>query len=826
VKFGSIKYHSHQSCFATRPTGVKLILPANSVKITHYAGRVLLSSDHHPNRSGPPRPGRVSQPNAPMDSKPRHIVIIGGGVIGCTTAYFLTRHKKYDPAIHKITIIEAAGIASSASGKAGGLLGLWANRAVETVPLSFRLHEELANEHDGEKRWGYRKLKGCGTIDTKLKVDDLPDKERAAFPKSSAKKTGAKRQKLNHASRTPPQTPDKSLQKPPFAPLASDKPPLPHPGAPGERTQGTIPNQVVDTQSASPRKEAPELPRLPKDSSAPQSKHLDTMLNIRPTEDTFLRLQRELAACSTGSSTRWKSHSILPNGDYFIGDAAIQSNKISEGHFPKQSLEGQTGGFEEILQHDRMLNNGAVSASEDKTINSKVTPLATTSSEAKDHLNGDDSLKRHEMPDDRLQPKKEDKYGTVLDQIGDQHPIANPATAREPRSTRSVSSRRNEPTLHGSDTTPASKNANPNGNANPPRRSERQRPGADKPPNKPLTRSGSAINTIPPKTASTNSTIESVKQPVPVNRRGRGGRKDRTGKFPNNCVFPPDLTWINQDLVSSYKKQGAGDSNDTAQVHPYHFTHWMARLAERRGVCIRQGVMVTAINYDHGKGVHGVEILERNSNRRATLCDDVTDVMVAAGSWTSTLLPKTEIGGVRAHSVVWEVDVTPHAVFTNINLPRGYIPSHRLSRGEVVKASKKLVSSDPEAYARPFKEVYACGAVDHEVELPPTADLVMVDERHCDDIITWLGLVSPVLADAAVKHKQACYMPLREGGDEEPLFGRTLTPGLWLAAGHSCWGIQNAPACGLLMAEMLMDGKTSSVDEKSIAAYDPRRFGV
>ncbi|KAI6353979.1 hypothetical protein MCOR25_008800 [Pyricularia grisea] len=739
-----------------------------------------------------------------MDSRPRHIVIIGGGVIGCTTAYFLTRHKKYDPAIHKITIIEAAGIASSASGKAGGLLGLWANRAVETVPLSFRLHEELANEHDGEKRWGYRKLKGCGTIDTKLKVDDLPDKERAAFPKSSAKKTGAKRQKLNHDSRTPPQTPCKSPQMPTLALSASEKPPLTHPGALGETPQGTNPNQAAETQLASPVEQVLELPRLPKDSSEPQSEHRDPALNNKPTEDNCTQLQRELAACFTGSSTRWKSHSILPNGDYFIGDTSIPSNKISEGHFPKQSLESQTGRLE------------------DKAMNLNVTPLASTSSEAQVGLRGDALAERHEVPDNCLKPKTEDKYKTVLDKISDKLPIASPAATRELRSTRSMSSKQNGASLQGSDTTPATKTAIPNGNANSLRRSARQRPGTDKP----LIRSGGATNNMPPKIANTTSTVESVKQAAPVKRRGKGGRKDRTGKFPNSCVFPPDLTWINQDLVSSYKKQGAGDNHDTAQVHPYHFTHWMARLAERRGVCIRQGVMVTEIDYDHGKGVHGVEILERNSNRRDTLGDDVTDIMVAAGSWTSTLLPKTEIGGVRAHSVVWEVDVTPHAVFTNINLPRGYIPSHRLSRDEVVKASKKLVSSDPEAYARPFKEVYACGAVDHEVELPPTADLVMVDERHCDDIITWLGLVSPVLADAAVKHKQACYMPLREGGDEEPLFGRTLTPGLWLAAGHSCWGIQNAPACGLLMAEMMMDGKTSSLDEKAIAAYDPRRLGV
>ena len=47
--------------------------------------------------------------------------------MGCTTAYFLTRHPLYDPLKHKITLLEASKIAGGASGKAGGLLALWGN---------------------------------------------------------------------------------------------------------------------------------------------------------------------------------------------------------------------------------------------------------------------------------------------------------------------------------------------------------------------------------------------------------------------------------------------------------------------------------------------------------------------------------------------------------------------------------------------------------------------------------------------------------------------------------------------------------------------------
>src|SRR6202000_3041932 len=102
------------------------------------------------------------------------IVVVGGGIIGCTTAYFLTRHPKYNPNLHKIHLLEATGIASGASGKAGGLLALWAYpKAI--VPLSFKLHAELAKEHGGEARWGYRGV-GVGQID--LKGRQLTGEER------------------------------------------------------------------------------------------------------------------------------------------------------------------------------------------------------------------------------------------------------------------------------------------------------------------------------------------------------------------------------------------------------------------------------------------------------------------------------------------------------------------------------------------------------------------------------------------------------------------------------------------------------------------------
>lgn len=54
-----------------------------------------------------------------MPETTKNVIIIGGGVIGACSAYYLSKHKD----IH-VTLIEKTGIACAASGKAGGFLAL------------------------------------------------------------------------------------------------------------------------------------------------------------------------------------------------------------------------------------------------------------------------------------------------------------------------------------------------------------------------------------------------------------------------------------------------------------------------------------------------------------------------------------------------------------------------------------------------------------------------------------------------------------------------------------------------------------------------------
>lgn len=105
-----------------------------------------------------------------------HCLYAGGGIIGCSTAYFLTRHAYYNPKVHSIVILEASKIAGGSSGKAGGLL---AERATPKclAPLSFKTHAALAKKHGGDKIWGYRSVY-CA--DVELQAQDVGQKVGAA----------------------------------------------------------------------------------------------------------------------------------------------------------------------------------------------------------------------------------------------------------------------------------------------------------------------------------------------------------------------------------------------------------------------------------------------------------------------------------------------------------------------------------------------------------------------------------------------------------------------------------------------------------------------
>jgi glycine/D-amino acid oxidase-like deaminating enzyme len=89
-----------------------------------------------------------------MTGKRMRVLICGGGVIGATIAYFLSRSGV------EAVVIERTGLACAASGKSGGFLALdWCDGTPlqKLARRSFALHGELAAQLGGDD-WGYRRL--------------------------------------------------------------------------------------------------------------------------------------------------------------------------------------------------------------------------------------------------------------------------------------------------------------------------------------------------------------------------------------------------------------------------------------------------------------------------------------------------------------------------------------------------------------------------------------------------------------------------------------------------------------------------------------------
>jgi glycine/D-amino acid oxidase-like deaminating enzyme len=267
---------------------------------------------------------------------------------------------------------------------------------------------------------------------------------------------------------------------------------------------------------------------------------------------------------------------------------------------------------------------------------------------------------------------------------------------------------------------------------------------------------------------------------------------------------PPELDWVIPRRICSYEE--VGNPGNTGQVHPYLFTTTMAKLAEDEGAEIILGSAISIDYTGDGAAVRSVTYRSKDIAKIDTL--PATDVIIAAGPWTPTLLPSAPIGGSRSHSIV----IRPSKFLS------AYVLFFSQGSCDISDNFMKL-----EIYPRPDDTVYACGPTDHDVPLPPTSDEVKVDDKRCMDIRHAADSISKELKDGKLLVQQACYRPVvnvagRSRGTG-PLLGPTGARGLLLASGHDEWGIQNGPITGKVISEIIFDGKALSVDIRSL---DPR----
>jgi len=236
-----------------------------------------------------------------------------------------------------------------------------------------------------------------------------------------------------------------------------------------------------------------------------------------------------------------------------------------------------------------------------------------------------------------------------------------------------------------------------------------------------------------------------------------------------------------------------GSTETTAQVHPARFTTALLDAARSKGATLRLGVVegVTV----HDGAARGVQVSGE------TLAADA--VVLALGPWTSRVgrgLDLPTVRGLKGYSVTLAAgDLPAHACFMD----------YRTADGRAL---------EPEIIPRPDGEVYVCGMADLQL-LPDSAEGVEVSDAACAVLARAAGQVSAGLAGAAIIRRQACYRPVTDDG--LPLIGRVPgAAGAYVATGHGPWGMLNAPATGLALAELITGGAAKVVD---LRAFDPAR---
>lgn len=253
-----------------------------------------------------------------------------------------------------------------------------------------------------------------------------------------------------------------------------------------------------------------------------------------------------------------------------------------------------------------------------------------------------------------------------------------------------------------------------------------------------------------------------------------------------------------------------------AQITPDEFVGKMLeRAGERIGVTIGTCAGVEIDDDGDGDGgVRGVVVVDKEdgSNRRTIECDAV---VVSAGPWSCAAedwfdgavdLP---MEGIKSTSVVWKA--------------REGVDGAALFCGEDHRFGTHL-----EVYPRPDGSIYICGIGGSDYvpkeELKKGAfrgPSCVANEARAEAAAEAFSEMSSTYRNEGVLEKtQACMRPCPP--DALPYMGRIPgVRGAYVNAGHNCWGIAWAPACGKAMADLVLTGKSDDVD---LSPFDPARF--
>lgn len=253
------------------------------------------------------------------------------------------------------------------------------------------------------------------------------------------------------------------------------------------------------------------------------------------------------------------------------------------------------------------------------------------------------------------------------------------------------------------------------------------------------------------------------------------------------------LAWLGGNARVEGKLGGV---DTTAQVHPARFTEAMVQAAIALGAQLRLG-RVTGLVLDPG-GTQATGVQVDGSDLTADA------VVLAMGPWSAFAcrwLPLPPVFGLKGNSVVFRSGdaISADALFVELATASGV--------------------QTPEVFPRPDGTTYVCGLSSQQA-LPNDPAEVTPDPGAQDVLQAMTRVFAPDLAAAPIVAAQACYRPVTQDG--LPMLGAVSgMANVFVATGHSVWGILNAPASGEALAELVVDGSTRRVD---LRRFDPARM--
>jgi sarcosine oxidase subunit beta len=237
----------------------------------------------------------------------------------------------------------------------------------------------------------------------------------------------------------------------------------------------------------------------------------------------------------------------------------------------------------------------------------------------------------------------------------------------------------------------------------------------------------------------------------------------------------PGLAVEDDEVAASEPQSGYADPSGTATA--------FLRAARDRGARLVQGAEVTAIPVVAGR-VTGVE------TTRGSFAAPV--VVNAAGGWAGRV---AALAGLDAPITVWRHDTGYLGVPSTVDRP---IPV--------------VIDSAYGMYFRPEgSELVLIGLEDHSgMGGSPDRDTSEADADFRDRATERIIRRVPGLIDGTFRTSHSGQDGLTP--DQRPILGAAGPDGFYLDCGHSGTGFKTAPAVGLGMSELILDGAATSVD--------------